>query len=238
MHVPQAQLNDEYETLEDTELDFATKARPDENLGHHSLSKPRYRDEAPVVPAYSAEADFVVEILNRSRLLHISAVTRDERTSSASNHPSDPTTPIANIPGDAFHKQDDYFSTTKLFADRASYQADTLQFLEVLLTLSSPLFPRPAIFLDYVPWVTIMVRSDDEEELNERTLFQNLQIAGNGNGAGRLRMTRNSTKGTLFPGGSAPLRRWPSGGNFVRYLDMLNKDQLKLARKTALTWSD
>lgn len=100
--------------------------------------------------------------------------------------------------------------------------------------------------------MTAVVRADDEEELNERTRFETLQIAASaaisatgaggggdtfGTGLGRLRMTRNSMKGVVLPGGMT-MGRWRPGEKFVRHLNELDKEQLELVRKTALTWSD
>lgn len=247
-YVIQVFLNDHYETIDDTELEVSSKVRADDTLGHQTLRKPRYRDNSSVVPTYSYEDQIVVEIAERSRFANINPTEQNTAPSSAPPKPTEETVAASDSP----YPFRDYFSTTRLFADRASFQSQTLQFMEIFLTLSSPLFPRPAIFLEYVPWVTAMVRADDEEELNERTRFETLQIAASaavsttgagdggdtfGTGLGRLRMTRNSMKGVVLPGGMT-MGRWRPGEKFVRYLDDLNKEQLELARKSALTWSD
>lgn len=55
------------------------------------------------------------------------------------------------------------FETHGLFCARVDYQSQMLDLLE-LMPLQSHLLPRPAVFLDYVPWIRNMAQIDDALE--------------------------------------------------------------------------
>jgi hypothetical protein len=206
-------LNDQYETLDDTEVDVPIKMRPDDMVGHHIIRKPLYRETACVLPHYSNEDEMAIEVIASSRRLFSPQLPTDQSE-------------------DSF--PDTVFSRARLYADRAAYQAKALLFLEQLLAVSAPLLPRSAIFLDYLPWITTMVRADDVEEQAERERLRNLRTAAQNEGAqgpAKLRMTRNSLKHLL----GAENRQW--GGKFTRYLD-LDQEMLDIVHETALSWKE
>ena len=204
-------MNDQYETFDNTEADVPIKVRPDDMVGHDIVRKPLYRENACVIPHYSREDDMAIEVIARSREVFLSHPLTTDQSQDTSNTA---------------------FSSSRLFADRAAYQAKALLFLERLLAASSPLLPRSAIFLDYVPWVTTMVRADDAEEQAERERLRNLKTAAAQNegaqGPGKLRMTRNSLRHLMGAEG----RLW--GGKFTRYLD-LDQEMVDIVHETALT---
>jgi hypothetical protein len=206
-------LSDQYETLDDTELDAPTKVRPDDMVGHHVMRKPQYRENACVLPHYSSEDGMAIEVIARSRRLFLHHMPSDQAK-------------------DTF--PDAAFSTSRLFTDRAAYQAKALLFLEQLLVASSPLLPRAAIFLDYVPWITTMVRADDEEEQAEGERIRNLRTAAQNEGAlgqGKLRNTRNSLRHLV----GAESRQWDR--KFARYLG-LDQHMVDIVHETALFWKE
>lgn len=209
-------MSDQYETLDDTELDAPTKVRPDDTVGHHIVRKPQYRESARVLPRFSCENDMAIEVIARSRRLLL------------------PRAPGNHLMDTSLTFPDAAFSGSRLFADRAAYQAKTLLFLEQLLAASSPLLPRPAIFLDYVPWITTMVRFDDAEEQAEDERIRELRAASQSDGAlgpGKLRQTRNSLRRLV----GAESRQW--GGKFSRYLD-LDEEMINIVHETALSWKE
>jgi len=184
-------------------------------VGHHIVRKPLYRENACVIPHYSREDDMAIEVVARSRQLFLSHPLSTDQSQDTS----------LLLPDTAF-------SGSRLFVDRAAYQAKALLFLEQLLAASSPLLPRSAIFLDYVPWITTMIRADDAEEQAERERLHNLKAAAaqseGAQGPGKLRMTRNSLRHLMGAEG----RLW--GGKFTRYLD-LDKEMVDIVHETALT---
>jgi hypothetical protein len=57
------------------------------------------------------------------------------------------------------------FETRGLFRARVDYQSQMLDLLSLeLIPLQSHLLPRPAVFLDYVPWIRNMAQIDDALE--------------------------------------------------------------------------
>jgi hypothetical protein len=81
------------------------------------------------------------------------------------------------------------FRTRALFRARVEYQSKMLSLLwPGLVPLQSHLLPRPAVFLDYVPWVRNMAQIDDAYELAGDWEANVNPRSG--------RMTRNSGKGT------------------------------------------
>lgn len=57
------------------------------------------------------------------------------------------------------------FQTRALFRARVGYQSQMLELLwPKLVPLQSHLLPRPAVFLDYVPWIRHMAQIDDTYE--------------------------------------------------------------------------
>jgi len=49
----------------------------------------------------------------------------------------------------------------RLFEARASYQQGIVQFLDEMISLSTPLLPRPAAVMDYLAYIQKMVEVDD-----------------------------------------------------------------------------
>jgi hypothetical protein len=56
------------------------------------------------------------------------------------------------------------FSPTSLSKRREDHQIQVATFLDPLIPLNAPLLPRQAQFLDYIPYIRIMVNSDDVQE--------------------------------------------------------------------------
>jgi len=53
------------------------------------------------------------------------------------------------------------FNTRTLYERRRAYQFQIVQFLDPHVTIDSPLLPRPAQVLDYVPYIRTLVESDN-----------------------------------------------------------------------------
>lgn len=53
------------------------------------------------------------------------------------------------------------FDTRGLYERRRGHQFQIVQFLDPHISIDSPLLPRPAQVLDYVPWVRAIVESDN-----------------------------------------------------------------------------
>lgn len=197
-------MNDDYEALAGLSFESIIKPRSDDLLGPRLIRKPIYREHSCTLPSFSHENTIAMEVILQSRQYFL------------------PT--LATLPNlETRHP----FSSAQQWADRAWYQAHALQYLELLVASSSPLMPRPAIFMDYVPWITAMVRVDDEEEQAKKLRLQTLQIAGHANGV-KARMTRTSTRGVV---GTA--NRY----EFGRYIT-LDEPDLEMVRRTALVWKE
>jgi hypothetical protein len=80
----------------------------------------------------------------------------------------------------------DTFKARSLFQSRTTFQSRTLDILETIIPLTAPLMPRPAVFLDYEPFIRQMVATDDMLEQQSQEIFQKA-----------VRMTRNSHKHEL-----------------------------------------
>ncbi|KII95183.1 hypothetical protein PLICRDRAFT_34020 [Plicaturopsis crispa FD-325 SS-3] len=80
-----------------------------------------------------------------------------------------------------------------LFRARVEYQSRMLQVLDTaLVPLSGPLMPRPALYLEYVPWIRHMVHTDDV--LDEAARSGNHGEAAVEGNDSRKRRTRNSRR--------------------------------------------
>lgn len=55
-------------------------------------------------------------------------------------------------------------SNDSLFDARVRYQSAIVEVLNDVIPLSGPMLPRPPTFLEYIPWLRIMVAIDDEFE--------------------------------------------------------------------------
>jgi hypothetical protein len=78
------------------------------------------------------------------------------------------------------------FKSSSLFQARTTFQSQLLNVLDRVVPLSAPQIPRPAVFLDYVPFIRQMVAADDIVERQYRELFER-----------GSRVTRNSHKEEL-----------------------------------------
>lgn len=78
------------------------------------------------------------------------------------------------------------FKARSLFQSRTTFLSQMLDVLEWIIPLSAPLIPRPAVFLDYEPFIRQMVATDDMLERQSQEVFQRA-----------VRMTRNSHKHEL-----------------------------------------
>lgn len=109
------------------------------------------------------------------------------------------------------------FDSRALFRSRVAYQRQILEIVRhsALIPPSGPLLPQPAAFLEYIPWIWLMVRSDDEQERASTDAV--VSRAADGTGQPK-RMTRNS------------LRR-----EYVRQIS-LSEQQLVMVRATGLGW--
>lgn len=58
----------------------------------------------------------------------------------------------------------DSFGSNILFDNRIRYQTAVVEVLNDFIPLSGPLLPRAAAFLEYLPWLRIMVAIDDDFE--------------------------------------------------------------------------
>jgi hypothetical protein len=81
---------------------------------------------------------------------------------------------------------DEGFDWSATFRARADYQLRLLDVLGRLLSISSPLLPRPSAFIDYEAWIRIMAKTDDAMEA--------AVASGAGFVSGRGRTTRNSAQ--------------------------------------------
>jgi hypothetical protein len=97
--------------------------------------------------------------------------------------------------------------TSATFRARADYQHQLVAVLGCLLSISSPLLPRPSVFVDYDAWLRIMVQMDDTLEAED------VQSSGPVRG----RTTRNSQK------------------KYVRWIEMSDGHRATLYT-TALRW--
>ena len=56
------------------------------------------------------------------------------------------------------------FDAVRLEDGRRAHQRGVVRFLDPLIPLGAPLLPRAEQFVDYIPWIGEMVRSDDAQE--------------------------------------------------------------------------
>lgn len=181
-------------------------------------------------------SDLRHEVASRSRTLNTSPVTP---TSPFMIPSLNDTFPRTSTPLPLASRSKYSFSASSLFADRAQYQTQTLSFLEELLTLSSPLFPRASIFTEYVPCVIAMVRADDAEELFEsQALAIGLSVSRPASGVSTptavFELAQTGRLSRTGSRGSEMAKKLRSGGRFVRYLNALDAEQLEAVRKSAL----
>ncbi|KAG1820180.1 uncharacterized protein BJ212DRAFT_1338471 [Suillus subaureus] len=74
---------------------------------------------------------------------------------------------------------------TRLFRARVEHQAQMLTALQDLVQPPAPLMPQSSVYLDYIPWVRLMVKVDD---ILERLAWDEMEKVKSG------RLTRNSMK--------------------------------------------
>lgn len=75
------------------------------------------------------------------------------------------------------------FSSNRLRQSRADHQRRLVEFLDdVLETIDVPLLPRPAMILDYVPYIQWMVEIDDAHA----EMTKNALLLGSSEGGGRI----------------------------------------------------
>lgn len=110
---------------------------PDDEIGHTHIFNASGRSNA--LTCYYKDTMICEEVLRYSRgILEASHNTRPAATSSIA------------------------FQTRALFRARTEYQTKMLDLLwPGLVPVHSHLLPRPAVFLDYIPWVRYMVQVDD-----------------------------------------------------------------------------
>jgi hypothetical protein len=137
---------------------------PDDEIGHtHLFNAPGCSN---AVASYYVDEMICEDAISRSRgILEANHDTRPKATSNAA------------------------FQTRALFRARVEYQSKMIGLLwPGLVPLQSHLLPRPAVFLDYVPWVRHMAQVDDAFELAGDWEANVNARSG--------RMTRNRAKGS------------------------------------------
>jgi hypothetical protein len=81
---------------------------------------------------------------------------------------------VANV-GEAHRtKAATALQTRALFRSRMAYQSKLLGALG-MIPLSAPLLPRPAVFLDYVPWIRYMLEAEEQSERQGRLTANSLR---------------------------------------------------------------
>ncbi|KAF9509492.1 hypothetical protein BS47DRAFT_149415 [Hydnum rufescens UP504] len=207
----EAQLIDDYNVWDDggLEHDNTHKASLDNLLGHTILHKPAPRETAPTVPFYARDEEIALEIV---RAAHRRGALYPLATCSQQ---------------DSFSTSPGCFDSIRLFDDRAQHQSRVLKFIEGLVQLSSPLLPRPEIFVDYIPYVRQMVVADDAEKEAEAQALAALQESARVKG-NMARMTRNSQRSA--EGTSKLARRH----DFIRYIS-LRDDELRALYESAFS---
>src|SRR5689334_9193780 len=124
-------------------------AQTEDQLGHRILRKPRAR-EAQSFALYNRDEEFAADLIHLARNCLFQALSKRKGSVLSLPTTSAPTSTPSNRVYPALHSP---LSTYSLFLSRASYQSQTVRFIGGLLSLSSPLLPRPALVLDYIPFV-------------------------------------------------------------------------------------
>jgi hypothetical protein len=139
---------------------------PDDELGHTHLFNASGHSDA--LASYYTDEMIYEDMIHYSRVI-LEARHNTRGTNSRPSH--GPT-----------------FQTRALFRSRVEYQSKMLALLwPTVVSLQSHLLPRPAVFLDYIPWVRYMAHIDD---MYERAGDWEANV-----NARSGRMTRNSAKG-------------------------------------------
>jgi len=143
-------------------------ASADDELGYSLLAKPKEKEEAVGVAWAERDECMAHEVVYRARMELEDGRVGERLRRCLHNTPTDvdmtaqgPGEGGGNFPTDpllSFHEAW-RFNSRRLALARAAFQARVVGGLdEVPVVLSGPLLPRPAMTMDYLPWIRAMVR--------------------------------------------------------------------------------
>jgi hypothetical protein len=117
---------------------------PDDEIGHKLLLNPSWECHRPEM----------LQFYNQDELISRSLVQRSRQSL------------VARVGAVPVMKATSALQARALFRSHVAYQSRLVRALGII-PLSAPLLPRPAIFLDYLPWIRHMISAEDAEELRE-----------------------------------------------------------------------